>query len=43
MILKFPVILSQIGMMHVKAAQLAVNATKVADGGSNANVFFGWE
>lgn len=34
---------SQIGMMHVRAAQLAVSATKVADDGSNADVFFGWE
>lgn len=33
----------QIGMMQVKAAQLAVKAAKVADDGSNANVLFGWE
>lgn len=32
---------SQIGMMQVKAAQLAVKATKVTDDGSDAAVFFG--
>lgn len=34
---------SQTGMMQVKAAQFAVKAIRMADDGSNANVFFGWE